>query len=80
MRTSLANYHEQWCAILGQVEDSSLLAPRAHQWPYADRPFGDVLAWLNLELMKNASEIGYARFLFAVKARNPAAPAFPEVG
>jgi hypothetical protein len=32
-----------------------------------DRPFGDVLAWVNLELTKNAAEIGYARFLYAVR-------------
>ena len=32
-----------------------------------DRPLGDVVAWVNLELMKNAAEIGYARFLYAVR-------------
>jgi hypothetical protein len=31
-----------------------------------DRPFGDVIAWVNVELTKNAAEIGYARFLYAV--------------
>jgi len=34
-----------------------------------DRPFGDVLAWANVELTKNAAELGYARFLHAVSAR-----------
>ncbi|HMH81922.1 MAG TPA: hypothetical protein VK531_03565 [Gemmatimonadales bacterium] len=29
------------------------------------RPFGDVIAWVNVELTKNAAEIGYARFLYA---------------
>ena len=29
--------------------------------------FGDVVAWVNIELMKNAAEIGYARFLYAVR-------------
>jgi len=32
-----------------------------------ERPFGDVVAWANLELMKSAAEIGYARFLYAVQ-------------
>ena len=28
----------------------------------------DVVAWVNVELTKNAAEIGYARFLYAVSA------------
>jgi len=28
----------------------------------------DVVAWVNVELTKNAAEIGYARFLHAVRA------------
>jgi hypothetical protein len=35
--------------------------------PDTTRPFRDVAAWLNLELMKNAAEIGYARFLYAAR-------------
>ena len=37
------------------------------RWPFQQRPFGDVLAWVNVELTKNAAEIGYARFLYAVR-------------
>jgi len=36
------------------------------RFPFRDRPFGDVVAWANVELAKNAAEIGYARFLYAV--------------
>jgi NADPH-dependent 2,4-dienoyl-CoA reductase/sulfur reductase-like enzyme len=40
-------------------------------------PFGDVVAWVNVELTKNAAEIGYARFLYAVGAYpDPGAPPF----
>ena len=38
------------------------------RWPFQGRPFGDVVAWANVELTKNAAEIGYARFLYAVRA------------
>lgn len=31
-----------------------------------DHSFGDVVAWVNMELTKNAAEIGYARCLYAV--------------
>ena len=37
-------------------------------WPLSDRPFGDAIAWATLEMMKNAAEIGYARFLYGVRA------------
>ncbi|WP_317987833.1 hypothetical protein [Hyalangium gracile] len=42
--------------------------PQRTRWPFQDRPFGDVVAWANMELTKNASELGYARFLYAVRA------------
>jgi hypothetical protein len=32
-----------------------------------DRPCGHVVAWLSVELARNAAEIGYARFLYAVR-------------
>jgi hypothetical protein len=37
------------------------------RWPCCNRPFGDVVAWVNVELTKSAAEIGYARFLYAVR-------------
>jgi hypothetical protein len=37
------------------------------RWPFTDRPFGDVVAWAKLGLVKNAGEMGYARFLYAVR-------------
>ncbi len=47
--------------------DSDLQSTQCTRWPFRDRPFGDVVAWVNVELTKNASEIGYARFLYAVR-------------
>ncbi len=38
------------------------------RWPFTDRPFADVVAWVSLELTKNAAEIGYVRFLHAARA------------
>lgn len=43
---------------------SDLQSTELAKFPLKDCPFSDIIAWLNLELMKNASEIGYARFLF----------------
>jgi hypothetical protein len=56
----------RWRAMLEQLTDDELRSSERTRWPIQDRPFGDVVAWASLELMKNAAEIGYARFLYAV--------------
>jgi hypothetical protein len=58
----------QWRAELDKVTDADLRSTQRTRWPFQDRPFGDVIAWANVELTKNAAEIGYARFLYAVSA------------
>lgn len=60
---------ERWLRALEGLTDDDLRSSSRTRWPFQDRPFGDVLAWANLELMKNAAEIGYARFLYGVRAR-----------
>jgi hypothetical protein len=68
VREWLGRLQTQWRAVLEQVTDDDLRASQRTRWPLQDRPFGDVIAWANIELMKNAAEIGYARFLYAVRA------------
>ena len=57
------------------VTDNDLRLARRTRWPFEDRPFGDVVAWVNLELTKNAAEIGNARILYAVSAGPTTLPA-----
>ena len=57
----------QWRVVLEQVTDADLRSSERTRWPFQDRPFGDVVAWANVELTKNAAEIGYARFLYAMR-------------
>ena len=59
---------QRWRTVLAQLSDEDLKSASRTRWPFRDQPFGDVVAWLNVELTKNASEIGYARFLFAVRS------------
>jgi DinB superfamily len=55
---------------LGHLKSGSLDLESAERtrWPFQGRPFRDVVAWANIELMKNAAELGYARFLYAVRS------------
>lgn len=56
-------------AALEQLDDDDLRSPARTRWPFQDRPFGDIVAWINVELTKNAAEIGYVRFLYAASSR-----------
>jgi DinB superfamily len=69
VRGVLGRLHGEWRSLIEKMNDDDLRATERTRWPFRDRPFGDVAAWVNIELTKNASEIGYARFLHAVPAR-----------
>lgn len=56
----------EWNREMSALTDEVFLSTERTLWPFADKPFHELAAWLNLELMKNAAEIGYCRFLYAV--------------
>jgi hypothetical protein len=63
----LTRLQAEWRVMLERLIDADLRSTGRTRWPFQQRPFGDVIAWVNVELTKNAAEIGYARFLFAVR-------------
>lgn len=65
VREWLGRLHDDWLAALDKLTDEDFASTQRTRWPFRERPFGDVVAWVNIELMKNAAEIGYARFLYA---------------
>lgn len=67
VRQWIGRLHERWRIRLEGIGDDALRSTERTRWPIQDRPFGEVVAWVNIELMKNAAEIGYARFLYAVR-------------
>lgn len=67
VRDWLVRLHDDWQRRLNHISGEELRSKTIARWPIQDRPFGDIVAWVNLELMKNASEIGYARFLYACR-------------
>jgi hypothetical protein len=67
VRDWLTNLQSQWRMVVGQLSANDLHQSERTRWPFKGRPFGDVVAWANVELTKNAAEIGYARFLYATR-------------
>jgi hypothetical protein len=67
VREELDRLQSAWRSAVKQLTDDDLNSVERTRWPFQDRPFADVLAWVNVELTKNAAEIGYARFLNAVR-------------
>lgn len=63
----LLTLHQKWKEYLSATSDKDLHSPERTNWPYQNRPFADVVAWVNIELTKNAAELGYARFLYATR-------------
>lgn len=56
----------EWKREISALTDDVFLSTERTLWPFTDKPFHELAAWLNLEMMKNAAEIGYCRFLYAV--------------
>jgi len=67
IRTWLQALNTRWRALVSNLDEQALRSPERTKWPFQDQPFGDVVAWVNIELTKNASELGYARFLYATQ-------------
>lgn len=65
VRRVLERLHGEWRGAVAEPSGPDFQSSIQTRWPFRDRPFGDVVAWVNVELVKNASEIGYARFLYA---------------
>lgn len=70
VRERIVALHSRWRDGIERLSDEDLASTGRTRWPYRDRPFADVVAWANVELTKNAAEIGYARFLYAVAAKS----------
>lgn len=71
MRGWVDALHGRWRSGIEELDDEALQSNARARWPFApnERPLMDVVAWANVELTKSASEIGYARFLYAMRTR-----------
>lgn len=63
----IAAHAAAWRTTLEGLDDAALASAERTRFPFRDRPFAEVAAWLNVELIKNGAEIGYARFLHGVR-------------
>lgn len=67
VRAWLGDLAGRWRTAVAALPPDEWRSAERARWPFTARPFGDVVAWVNVELAKNAAEIGYARFLYAVR-------------
>lgn len=67
-RERIGELAAEWRERITQLTDADLRDVERTRWPFAEKPFSDVLGWLNVELAKNAAELGYVRFLYAVRS------------
>ncbi len=65
-RERIARLQSDLAGLLDKFSDDDLRSTQLTRGPFKDRPLGDVVAWLNLELANDAAVIGYAHFHYAV--------------
>lgn len=68
VRSELRGLHDRWRERLGMFTEAQLHLRDAASWPLPTSTPAMTAAWLNVELMKNAAEIGMVRFLHATRA------------
>jgi hypothetical protein len=68
-KATISLLHDKWVSKLNALSDAEYQSEQYAKWPLSDRSFADIALWLNAELMKNASEIGYGRFLYAAREK-----------
>ena len=60
----IESLHEKWVSKLSELSDADFQMNQHAKWPLEDRNLAGSALWLKGEFMKNAAEIGYARFLY----------------
>lgn len=65
--SNLADLKSQWVKCISEMSEEEFARSKEGQWPLQNKPFYEVAGWLNLELMKNAAEIGSVRFAYGVR-------------
>jgi hypothetical protein len=63
----IAAFRDRWRALIEGCSASALSEKRATSWPLPDSSLARIAGWLNVELTKNAAEIGVIRFLHATR-------------
>lgn len=67
----LNGLRERWLAVLDRADDARLDTDTSYPWPAeAGLTVAHLAAWVNVELLKNATEIGELRMLRAAGPRN----------
>jgi hypothetical protein len=67
VRNEILSLNNRWRDRIGTFSEQELQTPSSVSWPLPDSTPIMTAAWLNVELMKNAAEIGMVRFLFATR-------------
>ncbi len=63
--------HRDWIAFVESLSDEDLCSDKMCKWPFEGQSMYSLILWLNVEFMKNVSEIGSARFLYAATEKQP---------
>lgn len=69
VRRAITELQESWSATVSGMSDEDFYKANPTSWPMPDSSPSNIAAWINVELMKNAAEIGLIRFLYAARGQ-----------
>lgn len=67
VRSAITALRNRWLEVVSDLTESDFQTSNPVSWPIPDSSPATIAAWLNVELMKNAAEIGLVRFLYAAQ-------------
>lgn len=68
VRADIESLMTRWRSLIEASDSAALSKKRAASWPLPDSSLARIAAWLNVELTKNAAEIGMIRFFHATRS------------
>lgn len=64
VKVKIQELYVEWKENLNSLKEDDFTQGYHAKWPFENECFANTALWLNAELMKNAAEIGYGRFLY----------------
>lgn len=70
LKLQLNELKEEWLEAIQRLDSRELAATKKSWGPVQDKTLSAIVGWVNMELMKNAAELGYVRYLYHIGVRH----------
>jgi hypothetical protein len=64
LKLQLNGLKDEWLETMQRLDPRELAATKKSWGPVQGKTLSAIVGWVNMELMKNAAELGYVRYLY----------------